>query len=118
MTWTSNFRRLHPQSFITVAFIFSEVERGLPPPPHPDGGKKPGLDRVKFEQAVAGIKLSEGLISCISRSMLRNAAISIPSLVKMVNEDRQFHWRKRRELPIGRKGVRPFRKQDHSTTLE
>ena len=30
----NNFRRpIHPQSFIAVAFIFSELERGLPQPP-------------------------------------------------------------------------------------
>ena len=29
----------------------------------------------------------------------------------------QFHWWKRRELSIGRKGVRPFCHEDHSATL-
>ena len=50
----SNFRHtIHPQSFIAVAFIFSELDRGgfrSPPPPPPPVQKiekKPGLDRVK-----------------------------------------------------------------------
>ena len=30
----------------------------------------------------------------------------------------QFHWWKRRELSIGRKGVRPFCHEDHSATLQ
>ena len=49
----NNFRRaIHPQSFIAVAFIFSELDRGAsggpPPSPGPEDRKRPGLDRVKF----------------------------------------------------------------------
>ena len=46
----NNFRRtIHPQSFIAVAFIFSELDRGASgaPPPVQKIEKKPGLDRVK-----------------------------------------------------------------------
>ena len=46
----NNFRRtIHPQSFIAVAFIFSELDRGASAgPPGPEGKKKkPDLDRVK-----------------------------------------------------------------------
>ena len=46
----SNFRHtIHPQSFIAVAFIFSELDRGgfRSPPPVQKIEKKPGLDRVK-----------------------------------------------------------------------
>ena len=46
----NNFRRtIHPQSFIAVAFIFSELDRGgfRSPPPVQKIEKKPGLDRVK-----------------------------------------------------------------------
>ena len=47
----SNFRHtIHPQSFIAVAFIFSELDRGgfrSPHPPVQKIEKKPGLDRVK-----------------------------------------------------------------------
>ena len=46
----NNFRHtIHPQSFIAVAFIFSELDRGgfrSPPPPVQKIEKKPGLDRV------------------------------------------------------------------------
>ena len=51
----NNFRRtIHPRSFITVAFIFSELGWGgfqsppIPPPPPPVQKieKKPGLDRL------------------------------------------------------------------------
>ena len=47
----NNFRRsIHPQSFIAVAFIFSELDGGgLPePPPVQKIEKKPGLDRVNI----------------------------------------------------------------------
>ena len=50
----NNFRRsIEPRSFIAVAFIFSELERGglpepPPPPTGPEGRKNPGLDRVKL----------------------------------------------------------------------
>ena len=47
----NNFRRtIHPQSFIGVAFIFSELDRGgfrSPTPPVQKVEKKPGLDRAK-----------------------------------------------------------------------
>ena len=46
----NNFRpTIHPQSFIAVAFIFSELNRGAcgPPTPVQKIEKKPGLDRVK-----------------------------------------------------------------------
>ena len=43
-------RTLHPHGFITVAFIFSELDRwGFRSPlAGPEGRKKPGLDRVKI----------------------------------------------------------------------
>ena len=48
----NNFRRtIHPQSFIPVAFIFSELDGGGAsgaPPPVQKIKKKPGLDRVKL----------------------------------------------------------------------
>ena len=48
----NNFRRnIHPQSFIAVAFKFSELDRGDPPespPPVQKIKKKPGLNRVKM----------------------------------------------------------------------
>ena len=47
----SNFRHtIHPQSFIAVAFIFSELDGGglWAPPPVQKIEKKPGLDRVKI----------------------------------------------------------------------
>ena len=42
-------RTIYPQSFIAVAFIFSELDRGdfRSLPPVQKIGKKPGLDRVK-----------------------------------------------------------------------
>ena len=42
-------RTIHPQSFIAVAFIFSELDRGSfrPPLPVQKFEKKGGLDRVK-----------------------------------------------------------------------
>ena len=49
----NNFRRtIHPQSFIAVASLFSELDGGAsgappPPPPVQKIEKKPGLDRVK-----------------------------------------------------------------------
>ena len=46
----NNFRHtIHPQSFIAVAFIFSELDGGASgaPPPVQKIKKKPGLDRVK-----------------------------------------------------------------------
>ena len=48
----NNFRRsIHPQSFIAVAFIFSELDGGVsgapPPTPVQNVQKKPCLDRVK-----------------------------------------------------------------------
>ena len=43
-------RTIHPQSFIAVAFLFLELDRGAsgPLPPRSTVEKKPGLDRVKF----------------------------------------------------------------------
>ena len=53
----NNFRRaIHSQSFIALAFIFSELDRGgfrnsFPhPPPVKKVEKKPGLDRVNIEE--------------------------------------------------------------------
>ena len=50
----NNFRpTIHPQIFIAVAFIFSELDGGgglpepPPPPPGPEDRKKPSLDSVK-----------------------------------------------------------------------
>ena len=51
----NNFRRtIHPQSFIAVAFIFSELDRGASraPSPRPEDRKKPGLDRVNVVAVV------------------------------------------------------------------
>ena len=46
----NNFRRTrHPQSFIAVAFVLSELDRGAYGAPHWSrrSQKKPGLDRVQ-----------------------------------------------------------------------
>ena len=51
----NNFRRsIHPQSFITVAVIFSKLDRGGfgVPPPGPEDRKKPGLGRVKEPMSI------------------------------------------------------------------
>ena len=46
----NNFKRtLHPESFIAVVVLFSELEMGASgatPSPGPEGREKPGLDRL------------------------------------------------------------------------
>ena len=87
----NNFRRtIHPQSFIVVTSIFSELDRGasgapLPPPPfHPvqEIEKKPGLDRVKaaLPKNVTNFDFCNGLKSLLGplRSFWR--------VVKKVNQ--------------------------------
>ena len=58
----SNFRHtIHPQSFIAVAVIFLELDRGgfRSPPPFQEIAKKPGLDRVKVESLlIAGFHVT------------------------------------------------------------
>ena len=70
----NNFRRnIHPQSFIAVAFIFSEL-RGLPerPPPPP-----PQVQKVEKTPGLDGVKASIYLFIIIFKKLLKDNFIRL-----------------------------------------
>ena len=74
----NNFRHtIHPQSFIAVAFIFSELDRGgfRSPPRSRRSKKKPGLDRVKFGGKLIFLKKFKGLPSSVLEEIYFNGIV-------------------------------------------